>query len=142
MEANPISELTLGVQFLLAAIIYVITCFPITKILAKAGEKEWKGWVPILNEFCMYKISWSTAVFWLMILLGLVYGFSSTALEMSTDIVSEIIYVIIVILYVVFSYKLSKVFNHGIGFAIGLIFLPVIFYYIIVFGNSEYVGKE
>ena len=35
---------------------------------------------------------------------------------------------------------LSKLFNKEVGFALGLIFLPFIFYPLLAFGNATYVG--
>jgi len=35
---------------------------------------------------------------------------------------------------------LSKSFGKGVAFTLGLLFLPVIFYLILGFGNAEYIG--
>ncbi len=37
---------------------------------------------------------------------------------------------------------LSKSFDKGVGFTIGLIFLPIIFYPILAFGDAKYVGSH
>ena len=36
------------------------------------------------------------------------------------------------------TYRLAKVFGHGIGFTIGLLLLPIIFFPILAFGKSKY----
>ena len=36
--------------------------------------------------------------------------------------------------------KISKSFGYGIGFTLGLIFVPLIFYPILAFGRSRYLG--
>jgi hypothetical protein len=37
-------------------------------------------------------------------------------------------------------FQLAKVFGKGTGFGFGLLLLPFIFYPILAFGKSEYVG--
>ena len=45
----------------------------------------------------------------------------------------------LIILIIVYN-DLSKSFGHGVGFTLGLIFLSLIFYYILAFGSSRYLG--
>jgi hypothetical protein len=46
--------------------------------------------------------------------------------------------VVNVIFLIIAVNDLSKVFGHGIGFTLGLIFLPYIFIPILAFGGSQY----
>jgi len=39
-------------------------------------------------------------------------------------------------------YKLAKVFGKGVGFCIGLIFLSVVFYPLLAFSDSKYMGPD
>ena len=43
-------------------------------------------------------------------------------------------------IYIITMVKLAKAFNRSGGFAVGLIFLGVIFYCILAFDTSTYVG--
>lgn len=47
-------------------------------------------------------------------------------------------FVIMVMTY----YKMAKAFDKGIGFMLGLMFLPFIFIPILGFGDAEYVGPQ
>ena len=38
--------------------------------------------------------------------------------------------------------SLAKAFGKDVGYTVGLLFLPTIFYMILGFGKAEYVGKE
>ena len=46
--------------------------------------------------------------------------------------------IITAIIYIDYSYSLSKAFGHGIAFAFGLIFLEPLFILILAFGRSQY----
>ena len=48
--------------------------------------------------------------------------------------------IISIALMAVLSYKLAKSFGKDAGWAVGLYFLAPIFYMILAFGSSEYVG--
>ncbi|MDE3228927.1 MAG: hypothetical protein KGO05_03520, partial [Chloroflexota bacterium] len=45
-----------------------------------------------------------------------------------------------VIFAIMLTNDLSKSFGHGLGFTLGMIFLPFIFFPILAFGSSQYVG--
>ena len=44
------------------------------------------------------------------------------------------------IIWIIVAIDLAKSFGHGIGFAIGIIFLPFIFGLILAFGSDTYQG--
>lgn len=90
------------------------------KMFVKAGQPGWGGIIPIYNQYVLSKITFGTGWLFLLLLIPFV----------------NIIYV------VVLSYKLSQAYGHGIGYAIGLIFLPFVFYLILGFDDSEYLGVQ
>lgn len=57
-------------------------------------------------------------------------------------LIVSLIRIILAIIGVIYSVKLSRAFGHGIGFAIGLIFLQPIFMLILGFGNDPYYGAD
>ena len=88
------------------------------KVFEKAGEAGWKFIIPIYNLYILLKIVGRPG-WWLILYF--------------------IPFVNIVILIIVWV-DLSKSFGHGVGFAIGLIFLPYIFLLILGFGSDRYLG--
>jgi uncharacterized membrane protein YhaH (DUF805 family) len=44
------------------------------------------------------------------------------------------------IVWIIVALDLAKSFDHGVGFAIGLIILPWLFYIILGWGESQYYG--
>lgn len=98
--------------------IFSIVC--LWKIYAKAGKPGWGSIVPIYNGYLLFEIAMGNG--WLF-LLGLV------------PIVN------IVISFMVY-FKLASSFGKGAAYAIGLIFLPIIFLPMLAFGNTKYYGPQ
>lgn len=87
-------------------------------IFDKAGVEGWKSIIPLYNTYIFYKITWGNGWYSLLLLVPVVNA----------------------VIGIVTFIKLAKAFDKGIGFAIGLIFLNVIFLPILAFGEAEYVG--
>jgi len=51
-------------------------------------------------------------------------------------------FVAILVLAIMVPFRLAKSYGKGIGWGFGLLFLPFIFYLILAFGSSEYVGPN
>jgi hypothetical protein len=84
----------------------------------KAGEEGWKAIIPIWNLLTLLKIVGRE---WWWILLMLI------------PIVNVIVWIIVL-------FDLAKSFGRGVGFAVGLVFLPMIFTLILGFGSDQYKG--
>lgn len=124
---------------------YIIMIIANWKIFTKAGQPGWMSIIPFLNSFILFKISWNTMMFWIMIGAGVVGGvLSSIAGENGgfLAILSLICTVVMIVIAVIDTHKLSKSFGHGIGFTLGLLFLSPIFTLILGFGKSEYIGPN
>ena len=105
---------------IIALIIVVLIIAAVWKIFDKAGEAGLKAIVPFLNIYTEYKLFWGNG--WLFLL---------TLIPVVNVIVSFILF-----------HKMSKAFGHGIGFTLGLIFLPYIFFVILGFNGDEYLGPQ
>jgi hypothetical protein len=99
--------------------ILVLTIVAMWKVFAKAGQPGWAVLIPIYNTIVLLRIVGRP---WWWILLMLI----------------PLVNIVITILVVV---ELAVVFGKGGGFAVGLIFLPFVFYPILGFGSATYVGK-
>lgn len=110
----------LSVYSVWTALIFLISILPMWKIFKKAGEDGWKAIIPIYNTVLLLKICGLNP--WLIILSFIPY--------------------VSLILSIVIWYKLSKAFDKGIGFTLGLIFLDIIFLFILAFDDSEYTTSN
>ncbi len=88
------------------------------RVFVKAGKPGWAAIIPIYNYIVMLEIA-GRPLWWIFLLL--------------------IPFVNIIIVIIVIN-DISKSFGHGVGFTLGLIFLSVIFWCILAFGPSRYLG--
>lgn len=143
-----------------AIVFYVIFIVAYLKILVKAGEKGWKALIPFYNVYLMYKIVNMKSWFWYLIgmsicaeimILADSYQYNinfnqinifDIAAHPMTSIAVIGMSIISLTALVIYVYRTSKVFGHGDGFAIGLLFFPYIFWLILAFGKSDYDKKR
>lgn len=101
----------------LAILIFMIATM--WKIFTKAGQPGWACIIPIYNLVIMLKIA-GKPVWWIAIIL----------------LVPIVNYVFLIMML----HGISKNFGHGAGFTVGMIFLGIIFFPILAFGDSKYLG--
>lgn len=103
------------------------------QVFEKADEPGWKALIPGYNLYTLFSISWDAKYFWCFLVCGFV-----TLLLRDNTIIGSFPAMATVGLPIVCFYHLSRSFEHGIGFAIGLILLGPIFLMILGLGNSCY----
>jgi hypothetical protein len=102
-------------------IVFIMVIFNIIcqwKIFVKAGKPGWAAIVPVYNQMVLAEIGGKKDVWGLLTLIpyaGVIW---------SIWLVN----------------RMAKSFGKDVGFTLGLIFLPLIFYPILAFGKTEYVG--
>lgn len=106
--------ITLFISILIMAFFIIVYWI----IFTKAGEEGWKSLIPIYNVYILYKITWGNGLIFLLLLVPFVNF----------------------IVGIITINKLSKCFGHGLGFTLGLLFLPIIFLPLLAFGDSRYEG--
>jgi hypothetical protein len=100
----------------LAISVFFVACLWV--VFAKAGEPGWQAIIPIWNSIVLLKIV-GRPMWWIILFL--------------IPIVNIVVGILVLV-------DLAKSFGHGVGFAIGLLLLSVIFYPILAFGSSQYLG--
>ena len=103
---------------LLGLAVAVLAIIGMWKVFEKAGEPGWAAIIPFYNAYVLFKITWGEGWMFLLMLI---------------PIANFVIYIITMV-------KLARAFNRSGGFAVGLIFLAVIFYCILGFDTSSYIG--
>lgn len=114
-SGSGIGEIIFWIVYL-GIIVLVIASF--WRVFVKAGQPGWAALVPIYNLFILLKIvgrQW-----WWLILL--------------------IIPFVSIVAAIIVSWDVARSFGKGIGFTVGLILLPFIFYPILGFGSAQYQG--
>ena len=102
--------------FSLLLSLFMLIC--LWKIFVKAGKPGWAAIVPIYNCYVLFEITWGKGIKFLLMLIPL----------------ANIVFGIMTCV------KLVKAFGKDGVWAVGLIFLGIVFYPILAFGSSRYLG--
>ena len=97
-------------------IVTIIAIAGMWKTFVKAGKPGWAAIIPIYNIIVLLQII-GKPLWWIILL---------------------IIPFVNIVMLIIMNVNLAKVFDRGIGFAIGLIVLPMIFLPILGFGSATY----
>ena len=100
---------------------YVLSAIAYMKIFEKAGVTSWYAWVPFLNTYWITKIATGNGWLFLLILI---------------PCVGSLIYLILM------AIKLSGAFGCSGGMIALLILIPIIGYFVLGFGDAQYVGPQ
>jgi hypothetical protein len=109
--------MTTGVT-VVALLIAVVMIAAMWKIFEKAGEPGWAAIVPIYNMIVLLKIA-GKPLWWIILLF-----------------IPFVNFIIIILVY----FALAKNFGKGAGFALGMLFLPFIFFPLLAWGDARYLG--
>ena len=101
-------------------IICVLGLVSMAKIFKKAGKPGWAALVPFYNLYVLFDIAWGKGLMFLLTLIPLAN------------------LIVMIILWA----ELAKAFGKRGGFAVGLVFLNLIFMCILGFGKAEYAGPK
>ncbi len=98
----------------LAIIIFIIAAM--WKVFTKAGKPGWAILIPFYNLYILLKVAGKPG-WWLILLF---------------------IPIVNIVISIIAAIGIANNFGKGVGFAIGLLLLPFIFYPILAFGSAEY----
>ena len=142
------------ITLIVALVIWVLYIVAFWKVFTKMGEPGWKCIIPFYNQYVLYKRTWSTKMFWSLVIsvvLTVVFGVMAVTMTPSGTVIavdptlSMLSYVgqfAVAIIEIISLYFLSKSFGHGVGYFIGMVFLMPIFVLILGLGSSEYIGPK
>ena len=106
------------VFFIVYGIFVIMMIAAMWKVFAKAGQPGWASIVPIYNCVVWCKIVGRPA--WWVVLF----------------------FVCAPVVVIILSIDLAKCFGKGVGFALGMVFLPFIFWPMLGFGSATYQGPS
>lgn len=102
-----------------AVAFFVVFIIGVWKILEKAGQPGWGGLIPIYNLYLLTQVAQKPGWWVIMFFIP----------------IANIVFSIL--LY----NEIAKRFGQGVGFTIGLFFLPAIFFMLLGFGNYTYKAE-
>jgi hypothetical protein len=115
-SANSSSGLILTVVYLAVLVLMIAAQWV---VFSKAGKPGWAAIIPFYNILVELEIV-GRPWWWLLLIV--------------------FVPIVNVVLAVMLINDLSKSFGHGVGYTLGLLFLPFIFLPMLAFGGSTYVG--
>ena len=118
-QGSPLSALFGGVFMLVGLVFAVLILASIWKVFTKAGKPGWTCLIPIYNVIVLLEIA-GKPLWWIVLFL-----------------VPLVNLIVCILAYI----SLAQNFGKGTGFALGLVFLPFIFFPILGFGDAQYAGK-
>ena len=115
----------LGASFFIFSIAFAIFMIVVYwRIFDKAGQPGWAALIPIYNTIVLLKAAKLSP--WL------IFMFLTAIIPVVGVFILAIFSIIVVI-------KLGTAFNRGVGFILGMLFLPMIFFPILAFDNSKWI---
>lgn len=105
------------------------------KTLEKANKPGWGALIPFYREYLLCKIS-GVNTWWILIV------FCAGFLSFIPVIGSLLSFVASIYYAILLNVSLSRSFGKENGFAVGLILLPPIFYFILGIKDSKYLGAK
>ena len=103
----------MGIAYLLVLLLIIISLW---KIFVKAGKPGWAAIIPIYNLIVILEIA-GKPLWWFILLL-----------------IPFVNFIVLIIVYIAFARNFGK----GVGFAIGMLILPFIFFPMLAFGDAQY----
>lgn len=121
---------------------YVLYAIGAYNMFAKAGVAGWKAFIPLLNEYEVYKLAWNPVFFWCYLGCTFVDGMTKPENGESAGFLTTVLGLAAFVFEVVLANKLAKAFGKGILFTIGLLILQPIFIMILGLGDAKYLGPQ
>lgn len=107
-----------GVFLIVELALLVLIIAALWRIFTKAGQPGWAALIPIYNAYVLLQVAGKPG-WWLLLLL---------------------IPIVNIVIGIITLAALAAKFGKGVGFVIGLILLPIVFYPILAFGSAPYNG--
>ena len=109
-----------GLVLIVELALLVLIIAAVWRVFTKAGQPGWAALIPFYNLYVLLQVAGKPG-WWLILLLiplvNIVIGIMTLA-------------------------ALAAKFGKGVGFTIGLILLPIVFYPILGFGGAQYQGAS
>ena len=109
--------LGMGMMVVWLAVIVVMIA-AMWKVFEKAGQPGWAAIIPIYNLYILLKIAGRPG-WWIILFIIPFVNF---------------------IIAIIVAFDIAGRFGKGAGFAIGLVFLPFVFYPLLAWGDARYQG--
>ena len=125
---------------------FIFKSIVFARIFRKAGKKTWPAWIPFVRTVGLYDIAWSEK-----------WGYAAAVLEVAANLVYPhglqliqggvrsflflVVFSVLLCISSIMKIKLAASFGRGPAFGFATIFMQDVFYTIIAFDDSAYLGR-
>lgn len=135
-----------GITGIFLVIWIILQIVALWKIFTKAGKPGWHSIIPILNIYDEFAICWRGWIGLVFLLIGGVMSGLTQNMQSGGDgsmsIGTSIVGIIVMVIFVIWAWKLAKSFGKGILTFLGLIFINPIAMLYLGFSSAQYIGKR
>lgn len=131
-------ELFLGFMLIVGVfglVVLLMTVIGLYKVFKKSGEEGWKAIVPIYNLYTLTDIV-GLSPYWIIIILA------SSVISVIIQPLATLCFAVNLYFSVILCGSIVKSFGKSEAFGFGLFFASPIFYLILGFDSSQYLGKN
>ena len=127
---------TIITSIVLGILAYLASAIGLLKMFDKAGEKNWKAWVPFYNTYILFKLCWKKDYFW-AIPIGCVLVAIIGNIRVGSVWATVILVIICLVLSALFvlecflAYHIARCYGKSWPWVVGLIFIPCVMYIIL-----------
>lgn len=132
----------LSLSFALTWIGYTAHAFGLWGVFHKSGISCWKALIPFYNDYLSYKISWRGYLFLVrpvLTVIGLLFLIPEAP---ALTLAGALIQVLALAVHFAYLSRLSAAFGHGIPFTLGLVFFQSLFFIVLGYDSSRYIGPQ
>ena len=119
------------------------------RLFVKAGEKGWKAIIPFYGTYTLFRLVWDKNVYWFSLIFEILSIVTYIMLRQpfnSDTMIWMILYLVTITVYMAFGIilmiHLAKAYGHNGKFALGLIFVHIVFLCILGFSRAQYIGVQ
>lgn len=122
----------------LVLILSILMVVSLWKIFTKAGQPGWAAIIPFYGNYVLVQVARLPVYYFIIMVIPSLLAIVKIKIPSPVD---SFVGIITFIVYSFTMYNVSKQFGKGVGYTLGMIFLPFIFYPMLAFGDSVYQEK-
>ena len=120
---------------------FVVSALGYCKIFQKAGEAEWKAFIPYYSDFVCFKFAWKSKLFLIVLISSLLIYFLPGSDYLISGLLIWVCMIIELVINIKLDIRVAKSFGKSKGWGIMLFFFPFIISLILGYGKAEYIGN-
>ena len=122
-----VTVLVLGSLFYFGLLLNLFSLIGNVVLFQKIGKTKWLGFIPVINDYILYKSFWTTNAFVVYILSFLIYNITVYVSFTGSTFIYIISALLSILMGVALMDKIRLAFGRGIGWLFGLVILYPLF---------------